>query len=48
MTDAQVLQNLLAVYESMVTKRMLIFNSPVLKEVIAELRRRGELEDKRS
>lgn len=46
MNDAQMLQNLLAVYESMVTKRMLIFSGhlPALKEVIAELRRRIELE----
>ncbi len=43
MTDAQMLQNLLDVYDSMVFHRL---NSalPELKEVIAELRRRIALE----
>ena len=48
MTDAQMLQNLLAVYEAMVVSMDL--GAPFkpareLKEVIAELRRRIELEE---
>ncbi len=50
MTDAQMLQNLLAVYEAIIVSDFLgsaVFSScmPLLKEVIAELRRRIELEE---
>jgi hypothetical protein len=46
MTDAQMLQNLLAVQESMVLHDI-NFGMTALKEVIAELRRRIELEKTR-
>ena len=49
MTDAQMLQNLLAVYENMVVVSLVHPMSsggwlPAMKEVIAELRRRIALE----
>jgi len=45
MTDVQMLQNLLAVYEAMVVNDGCDLGWPLLKEVIAELRRRIELEE---
>ena len=45
MTDAQMLQNLLSVYEALITVRHLREAFATLKEVIAELRRRIELEE---
>ena len=48
MTDAQMLQNLLVVYESIITRKDRGNYLSSMKEVIAELRRRIELEETKS